>query len=203
MVEERANSDGYLELVSKSSRFEHLGVVETPNGGRCIGPPTEPGKYDFLFCLNPPLNEVELSELERAVHVPIPADLKLFYRNANRFSCFGNWFDLYGLRKLIRTGGMLALREQPAILIFENAIDQFAREHALLRISRYADGSPVYMHASGRIEVCTSAGRTKMVFPDLASWIGNEIDRFLTFVDSTGHGKIKFSEIPSPEALLD
>lgn len=192
--------DVYLTLKNFLAEWTHLEERRFSAGTICIGPPTHPGKMDYLFCVHSPLRPQEIADMEADLQEPIHPDLKRFYRHANGFTAFSGWLNLFGHRRVMRASDMELILDQPFDLVIENDDDARRRKGAL-KISGYSDGSGIYLRQDGECYVLSPSGENICRWPNLATWLNTELHRFASFLDHGGRSKIAFSKIPSPRTL--
>ena len=188
----------YEELLRFSEPWKHLGNRTLDSGARFIGPPSEPGKYDYLVCIMSPLTNDEIDELENQLDVPLHADLKEFYRHANGFSCFSRWLNLYGLRKVFRSLDIEQMLDQPYDIVIENEDGPPLPQEGLLLISKYSDGSPVYLNFEGRCKAYSRDRKLLFEWANLCEWVSQELTRFEAYIDENARCEISMENIPPP-----
>ena len=191
----------YEELLQFSKRWKHLGCRTLDSGACFVGPPSEPGKYDYLVCMMSPLTNDEINELEDQLHVPLHADLKDFYRHANGFSCFSRWLNLYGLREVHRSFDIEQMLDQPYDIVIENEDGPPLPQEGLLLISKYSDGSPTYLNLEGRCKAYSRDQKLLFEWANLREWVSQELNRFASYLDENASCEIGMENIPPPANL--
>lgn len=193
--------DAYEELQKFLEAWKHLETRTLAGGTICIGPPSAPGKMDYLFYLHSPLSELEVETLQSQLHAPMHADLKSFYLNANGFASFRGWLRIFGYRRTGRSNDLEVMLDQPIDIVAANEIDSYAQEHMLIKISSYADRTPVYLQPDGGCHALSLDGRMACEWNNLAHWLRAELQRFGSYLDRDGRGRVEFSTIPAPQLL--
>jgi hypothetical protein len=81
--------------------YNYLGEQKLENGTLLIGLAPHIAPKAWLHCIHAPLNNEEISELEKKLKVTIPECYKLFLKKeANGIKVFNTTFYLFGFRKI-------------------------------------------------------------------------------------------------------
>lgn len=181
-------SNELLKSLDLLSGFSHLGKKKLDDGTHLIGRAPHIAPLAWLHSIYPPLEDFELSELEKKLGILIPDAYKVFLKMTNGLKVFSTTFYLYGFRK--RNTRTVDDAWQPFDLWIPNVAERPENASSnIFFIGGYDwDGSHLYIDPkTAKVYLCGPENATPLyAWSSFANMLDSEIKRLLTLFDKDG-----------------
>jgi hypothetical protein len=163
-------------------------------------PPRADGLFSeaYVHEFFPPLNDVDINDLERQIDQQIPDQLKDFLQLTNGCSLFSDSLSISGFVK-----SPTRTRRQPISMRHGNVLERAGwlnLRPGAIRIAFYASGSgsEVFLDNDGSVRVFARRGHCHGSWNSMAHWLDAEIERMQSVYSANPLGLSPLNPIPGP-----